>query len=159
MESRIIGLDDAIVEKFQPLSTKELSSLNQEFSELKRQGKESDLEERLHEGVYALSEFQAQSEVLNAIYEKAVVEDNVSAASQIALNSGLFEPPKTNPDAREFMKKLKETMKGVTERTLGTIKALEVLRGYIKEYPLHTIEIEFSYVPKIKVQFQHESSA
>ena len=131
----------------------------QEFNELKQQGKEADLEERLHEGVYALAEFQAVSEVLNNIYEKAIVEDDVPAASKIAQNSGLFEPPTTNPDARDFLKKLKETMKSVTERTLGTIKTLEALRGYIKEYPLYTIEIEFSYVPKVKVQFRHESSS
>ena len=48
METKIIGLDDVIIGKFKPLSTKELNKLNQEFSELKQQGKEAELEERLH---------------------------------------------------------------------------------------------------------------
>lgn len=159
MEGRIIGLDETVIGEFQSLSTDDLKALRQKFGRLKQEGKEADLEERLHQGVYTLAEFQAVSEVLNDIYKKAVIEDDMQAASRIAQNSGLFEVPATNPDPREFLNKLKETMKSVTERTLGTVKALEALRGYIKEYPLHIIEIEFSYVPKVKVQFRHEASA
>jgi hypothetical protein len=156
MKARIIDFDSEAVRRFEPLSTKELKELRKEFGRLEKEGKEIDLEERLHQGVHMLAEFQAVSEVLNNIYEKAIIEDNMQAAGKIAENSGLFEAPAINPDPREFIKKLKEAMKSVTERTLGTIKALEVLRDYVKGYPLHIIEIEFSYVPKVKVQFRHE---
>ena len=159
MEGRIIGLDETVIGEFQPLSTNDLKALRQNFDHLKQEGKEEELEERLHQGVYTLAEFQAVSEVLNNIYEKAIVENNMQAASKIAQNSGLFEVPATNPDPGAFLKKLKETMKSVTERTLGIIKTLEALRSYIKDYPLHIIEIEFSYVPKVKVQFRHEASS
>jgi len=145
----IIGLDREIIKDFEPFSSMNIKELEQEFKKMES----SELEQKLHNGIYALAECQALSEVLNHVFEKAIIHGKIEEANKIIEKLGLFEAKNINPSPIEFLEKLKEAMSNVTKSTLGAVRVLSTLRKFIDKYPLQSIEIEFSYLPKIKLQF------
>lgn len=158
-EREIIFDDVEIIEGFRLSTTTEYRKLNEEFKGLKKDKKEDELKGELDASVYVLTKLQSQSEVLDRVYEKAIIERNMDEAAEIAKASGLVKKEDLNPNPMKLLEILKDKIKEVTENTLGEIRVLRALEAYIEDYPLYAIEVEFpSITPKVKLQFRHKES-
>lgn len=157
-EFRILGEEPeikSVTETLSELSSLELQALR---SKLESQS-EQEREGVLHGSIAEIMDTQLQSNTIDRAYEAAIIQHDVDKAVQIIKATGWFKDedvPETNPS---FLTWIGDRARDITRATLEQLKVLRELEKYIRNYPLESIQAEFSYTPKLILQFKREISS
>ena len=135
-----------IIESIDSLSRKNYTGIKKEISKMT----DKQRDEYLDHCIYTMADLQRKGEVVDQMYRKAILEQDVEQALAIG-TSAQFDVPMGNPKIFDWLRQKTDEL---TQQIIARVAILKGLEDYIKGYPLKSIQLDLSITPKISLLFQ-----